>query len=164
MTEKHVKKEARRGAWETRNEEKELYNHSTAPLLLNRAWRPRFLRPCLFRVDKLNSPLYFCSPPPQTNLKYIFVIWRKSRLSYIFLSLRALCGLILTGPRTIMLQIYVGSARDLSAKNNQNTKTARLILRKKVDFARHQHDRNHGCNPTLSVSVVLVSRKVNFFT
>ena len=36
------------------------------------------------------------------------------------------------GPRTIMLQIYVGSARDLSAKNNQNTKTARLILRKKV--------------------------------
>ena len=28
------------------------------------------------------------------------------------------------GPRTIMLQIYVGSARDLSAKNNQNTKTA----------------------------------------
>ena len=46
------------------------------------------------------------------------------------------------GPRTIMLQIYVGSARDLSAKNNQNTKTARLILRKKVDFARHQHDRN----------------------
>ena len=38
------------------------------------------------------------------------------------------------GPRTIMLQIYVGSARDLSAKNNQNTKTARLILRKKVDF------------------------------
>ena len=35
------------------------------------------------------------------------------------------------GPRTIMLQIYIGSARDLSAKNNQNTKTARLILRKK---------------------------------
>ena len=33
------------------------------------------------------------------------------------------------GPRTIMLKIYVGSARDLSAKNNQNTKTARLILR-----------------------------------
>ena len=29
-----------------------------------------------------------------------------------------------------MLQVYVGSARDLSAKNNQNTKTARLILRK----------------------------------
>ena len=46
------------------------------------------------------------------------------------------------GPRTIMLQIYVGSARDLSAQNNQNTKTARLILRKKIDFARHQHDRN----------------------
>ena len=46
------------------------------------------------------------------------------------------------GPRTIMLQIYVGSARNLSAKNSQNKKTARLILRKKYDFARHQHDRN----------------------
>ena len=33
-----------------------------------------------------------------------------------------------------MLQIYVGSARDLSAKNNQNPKTARLILRKKKKF------------------------------
>ena len=43
-----------------------------------------------------------------------------------------------------MLQIYVGSARDLSAKNNQNTKTARLILRKKVDFARHQHPGGGG--------------------
>ena len=31
-----------------------------------------------------------------------------------------------------MLQIYVGSARDLSAKNNQNTRTARLILSKKL--------------------------------
>ena len=47
------------------------------------------------------------------------------------------------GTRTIMLQIYVGSARDLSAKKKKNnTKNARLILRKKVDFARHQHDRN----------------------
>ena len=63
------------------------------------------------------------------------------------------------GPRTIMLKIYVGSARDLSAKNNQNTKTARLILRKKID-----ETAVHGSNPTLSVSVVLVSRKVNFFT
>ena len=46
-----------------------------------------------------------------------------------------------------MLQIYVGSARDLSAKNNQNTSPKKS---KKGETA------VHGCNATLSVSVVLV--------
>ena len=44
----------------------------------------------------------------------------------------------------IMLLVYIGSIRDplISQKMNQNFTEARLIQREKVDFARHQHDRN----------------------